>query len=96
MSAGTHLGLTPRYGRAPRGQRVVGVVPRNRGPNVTVLAAMSVAGITAAMTMTGAADGEVVALFGRRILLPTLQPRPDRPLGQPQRAHQRRPAPAPR
>ena len=67
-------GLTPRYGRAPRGQRVVGVVPRNHGPNVTLLAAMGDAGITAAMTMTGAADGEVLALFVRQILVPSLRP----------------------
>ncbi len=66
--------MTPRYGRAPRGQRVVGVVPRNHGPNVTVLAAMSRAGITAAMTMTGANDGEVWALFAREILIPSLRP----------------------
>ena len=49
-------------------------MPRNRGPNFTLLAAMSVAGITAALTMTGAAAGEVVALFVRRILLPKLRP----------------------
>jgi hypothetical protein len=59
--SGTNLGLTPRYGRAPRGTRVVGVVPRNHGPNVTLWAAMSLEGIVAAMTMTGPADGEVVA-----------------------------------
>jgi transposase len=50
------------------------VVPRNHGPNVTLLAALSLEGITAAMTMTGPADGEVVGLFVRRILLPTLHP----------------------
>ena len=72
--SGTNLSLTPRYGRAPRGQRVVGVVPRNHGPNVTLLAAMSLAGITAAMTMTGAADGAVWALFVRQILVPSLRP----------------------
>lgn len=66
--------MTPRYGRAPRGQRVVGSVPRNHGPNVTVLAAMSATGITAAMTMTGANDGEVWSLFAREILLPSLRP----------------------
>jgi transposase len=66
--------MTPRYGRAPRGQRVVGVVPRNHGPNVTLLAAMSHAGITAAMTMTGATDGAVFALFVGQILVPSLQP----------------------
>lgn len=52
----------------------MGVVPRNHGPNVTLVAAMSAAGITAAMTMTGAADGEVWALFVRRILVPSLRP----------------------
>ncbi len=72
--SGTNLSLTPRYGRAPRGQRVVGVVPRNHGPNVTLFAAMSSAGITAAMTMTGAADGEVWPLFARQILVPALRP----------------------
>ena len=72
--SGTNLSMTPRVGRAPRGQRVVGVVPRNHGPNVTVLAAMSGEGITAAMTMTGATDGDVWALFARRILIPSLRP----------------------
>jgi transposase len=66
--------MTPRYGRAPRGHRVVGVVPRNHGPNVTLVAAMSPQGITAALTMPGAADGEVFALFVRDILAPTLRP----------------------
>jgi len=66
--------MTPRSGRAPRGERVVGIVPRNHGPNVTLLAAMSRAGITAAMTMTGANDGEVWSLVVRAILLPSLRP----------------------
>jgi hypothetical protein len=56
------------------GQRVVGVAPRNHGPNVAVLAAMSRDGITAAMTMTGATDGEVLALLVDRILAPALRP----------------------
>ena len=72
--SGTNLSLTPRYGRAPRGQRVVGIVPRNHGPNVTRFAAMGVAGITAAMTMTGPADGESWPLFVRQILVPSLRP----------------------
>jgi hypothetical protein len=53
---------------------VVGSVPRNHGPNVTLVAAMSPTGITAAMTMSGAADGEVWHLFVRQILLPSLRP----------------------
>ena len=66
--------MTPRYGRAPRGQRVVGAAPRNHGPNVTLLAAMSRDGITAAMSMTGATDGAVFALFVGQILVPSLRP----------------------
>lgn len=72
--SGANLSLTPRYGRAPRGQRVAGVVPRNHGPNVTLFAAMGAGGISAAMTMTGPADGEVWPLFARRILVPSLRP----------------------
>lgn len=53
---------------------MVGSVPRNHGPNVTLVAAMSSTGITAAMTMSGAADGEVWHLFVRQILLPSLHP----------------------
>lgn len=72
--SGTNLSLTPRYGRAPRGQRVVGVVPRNHGPNIPVFAAMSGEGITAAMTMTGPADGAVWELFVRQIRVPSPRP----------------------
>jgi transposase len=71
--SGANLRLTPRVGRAPRGQRVVGVAPRNHGPNVTLFAAMSSTGITAAMTMTGAADRERWPRFVRQILLPSLR-----------------------
>lgn len=53
---------------------MVGVAPRNHGPNVTLLAAMSREGITAAMTMTGANDGTVWTLFARQILAPSLHP----------------------
>src|SRR5262245_50018693 len=72
--SGTNLAMTPRDGRAPRGQRVSGSVPRHHCPNVTLLAAMTTTGYTAAMTMTGATDHLVWALFVRQILVPTLHP----------------------
>ena len=72
--SGTNLAMTPRYGRAPRGQRVVGSVPRNHGRNTTLLAAMSPAGITAAMTLEGAADRDAFDVFVARVLVPTLTP----------------------
>ena len=39
--AGTHSSLTWSHARAPKGQRAFGKVPRNRGRNSTLLAALS-------------------------------------------------------
>jgi transposase len=72
--SGTNLAMTPRTGRAPRGERVVGSVPRNHGPNTTLIAAMSPAGITAAMTLEGAMDRRAFEVFVEHILVPSLQP----------------------
>ena len=70
--SGTNLAMTPRYGRAPRGERVVGSVPRNHGPNTTLFAALSLDGIQAAMTLEGAADRAAFEVFVEHILAPTL------------------------
>lgn len=59
-------------GRAPRGERVVGVVPRNHGANVTCLAALTPAGITAPLALAGAMTGDVFLPWVRTWLLPTL------------------------
>lgn len=66
--------MRPRYGRAPRGQRVVGTAPRNHGPNTTLLAAMRCDGITAAMTLEGAVDRDAFDVFVAEILVPSLIP----------------------
>ncbi len=72
--SGTNLAMTPRYGRAPRGQRVVGAAPRNHGPNTTLLAALTPVGITAAMTLEGAMDRAAFEVFVAQVLVPTLTP----------------------
>ncbi len=72
--SGTNLSLTPRYGRAPRGQRVVGVVPRNHGPNVTLIAAMDQDGLCGELTITGALDQLAFEAYVTRILVPHLWP----------------------
>jgi len=72
--SGTNLAMTPRYGRAPRGQRVVGAAPRNHGPNTSLLAAMTPAGVTAALTVEGAVDRAVFDAFVAEVLVPTLTP----------------------
>lgn len=71
---GTNLAMTPRYGRARRGQRVVGSAPRNHGPNTTLLAAMTPAGISAAMTLEGAVDRDAFEVFVAQVLIPSLTP----------------------
>jgi transposase len=66
--------MTPRYGRAPRGERVVGTAPRNHGKNTTLVAALSLDGISAAMTVEGAMDRLAFDVFVERILAPSLTP----------------------
>src|ERR671939_756855 len=53
----TNVALTPRYGRAPKGERVRGKAPRNWGKNVTLISALSAeGGVEAAMSVEGATD----------------------------------------
>ena len=72
--SGVNLALTRLYGRAPRGERVIGAVPQNYGRNVTMLGALGVHGIQAVMTVEGATDTEVCRTYVRQVLGPTLVP----------------------
>lgn len=64
--------MTRLWGRAPRGQRVVGSVPQNWGRNITLLAALSASGVCATMTIEGATDTEVFCAYVEQVLCPTL------------------------
>ena len=70
--SGVNLALTRLFGRAPKGQRVVDGVPKNYGDNVTLLGALSTAGVEALMSVNGATDSEVFLVFVREVLSPTL------------------------
>lgn len=72
--SGTNLAMTPRYGRAPRGERVIGIAPRNHGKNTTLVAALTLDGISAAMTVEGAMDRVAFDVFVAQILVPSLRP----------------------
>jgi transposase len=69
---GTPTSMTRRRARAPRGVRARGAVPRNRGPVTTLLAGVSLTGMSAAMTVEGGTDTAVFATYLERVLLPTL------------------------
>lgn len=66
--------MTRLFGRAPAGERVVGSVPRNYGPNVTMLGALSLQGLQAVMTVNGATDADVFRTYVKQVLGPTLIP----------------------
>ena len=72
--SGTQTNMTPRYSRAPRGQRAYGAAPRNHGKNTTLIAALGASGMGAAMTLEGAADADAFVAYLAHFLVPTLRP----------------------
>jgi transposase len=62
------------YARAPRGQRAPSTRPVNRGRHITMLGALSLTGLVAAMTIDGFTDGEVFLAFLREVWVPQLRP----------------------
>jgi transposase len=71
---GSNLNLTPRYARAPHGQRAHGRIPRNTPPNTTLIAAMTTTGMGAAMVVDGAMDTTAFEVYVEHFLGPTLMP----------------------
>jgi transposase len=69
-----NLAMTRLYGRAPTGERVLGSVPQNYGPNVTMLGTLGAQGLQAVMTVDGATDAEVFRTYVKQVLGPTLTP----------------------
>lgn len=72
--AGTHTSMTRTHARAPKGQRAYGTVPRNRGGNLTLLAALSKERLQAEWVIEGSVDGDVFVTWLEHVLLPTLTP----------------------
>jgi transposase len=70
--SGVNISMTRLYGRAPKGQRVLGSAPQNHGENVTMLGALSCAGLEAMMTVNGATDADVFRVYIQEVLAPTL------------------------
>jgi transposase len=64
--------MARRYGRAPRGQRLVGVVPHGHWKTTTFVAALTVAGLTAPLVIDGAMNGDLFVAYVERVLVPTL------------------------
>jgi transposase len=65
--------MTRRYGRAPRGERAYDSAPRNYGTHTSVIGAMGLRGLVAALTVEGAVDAEVFTAYAERVLGPRLR-----------------------
>jgi transposase len=72
--AGSNIGMTRDYARAPRGERAPGSVPRNRGTGTTMLGALDIHGVRALMTIEGGTDADVFEAFLQHVLIPKLRP----------------------
>lgn len=70
--SGTHIGMTPTYARAPRGQRAYDTTLRNYGHNLTLLSGLRLSGIEASMVIEGAVNTAVFETYVRDVLCPTL------------------------
>lgn len=66
--------MTTRYAYAPRGLRANTRAPRNHGPNVTVLAAMTTRGMGPAMVVPGPPTTAVFVAYVAQVLVPALHP----------------------
>ena len=67
--SGVNRGMTRLYGRSAQGQRAYGSAPRNYGPNVSVLGALSLAGPLTTVQVEGGIDAELFRLFVDRTLV---------------------------
>jgi transposase len=69
----TNIALTPRYGRAPKGERARGRAPRNWGKNVTLISSIGSEGIGPSMSIEGPSDTDSLGIYVREILVPNLK-----------------------
>lgn len=71
---GAHTSMTRLYARAPRGERAYGKVPRNRGPNTTLLASMTRRGMGPSLAVEGPTTKAVFEAYVEQVLAPSLRP----------------------
>jgi transposase len=69
---GSNIAMTRLYGRAAPGEQVIDSAPQNYGENISMLACLSLTGISAPMTIDGAVDSLVFLAYVEQVLVPTL------------------------
>jgi transposase len=66
--------MARRYGRAPRGERVLASVPHGHWRTSTFVAGLRLEGITAPLVIDGAMNGATFLAYVEQFLAPTLKP----------------------
>jgi transposase len=72
--SGVTTEMTRRYAWAPRPERVCEAVPAGHWRTLTVLAALTTAGVLASMSIESPTDGDVFLAFVEQVLVPRLEP----------------------
>ena len=65
--------MTRRYGRCPKGERLVCPVPHGHWKTTTFIAALRLDGLTAPLVIDGALNGDLFVAYVEQQLAPTLQ-----------------------
>lgn len=71
--SGVNRALSRLYAWSKRGTRAYGHAPAGRGPNVTLIAAISLEGLLAPMQVEAATDGDVFLAYLDQVLCPVLR-----------------------
>ena len=71
---GSNLDMTPRYARAPKGERAIAVVPRTTPPNTTTIGSLTTSGMGPSLMTVGGVTSELFEAYVEQILGPTLRP----------------------
>ena len=66
--------MARRYGRAPRGERLVDHVPHGHWKTTTFVAGLRAGGLTAPLVIDGAMNGDLFVAYVEQVLVPSLRP----------------------
>ena len=64
--------MTRKYGRCPRGERLIAAVPHGHWKTSTFVGALRTSGFTAPLVLDGAMNGDAFRAYVEQILAPTL------------------------
>jgi transposase len=70
---GVTTAMTPTYGRAPRGERVIASAPAS-WESVTVIAALGLEGVGAPVAVPGSSNAATFLTYVEQVLVPSLRP----------------------